>query len=713
MEAVQVDLDGFPYALLARTPTQKRGPGNPKSRKQNKPEFLDVLSAFDIETTRLVELEQSIMYIWQWAFYRPRPEPPEEPWFYVVVGRTWDEFLMFRQRLEYAMQGPRKREKKRKLCCWVHNLSFEFAYLRGIWWFAPEDVFAIKARKILRVDMENIEFRCSYLHCNMSLDEYLQKMGVEHKKIEGYAYDKIRYPWTELSSEEIAYCVHDVVGLVEALDVEMQHDGDNLYTIPPTSTGYVRRDAKRAMREVSRAYVQYQLPDYRTYELLREAFRGGDTHANRYFVGQTVFDVHSADRSSSYPDIVCNCKFPVSEFFFREGSMTFAEVMTNIVKRGKAAVMRVAISRLELADPFFPAPYLSTDKCRNVKTTYIEDGETRKLFSVDNGRILEAAYLETTVTDVDLRVIAREYKWKDIVFFDVAVARYGPLPQALKAETIKYYEAKTGLKNVPGQEVYYTKSKNKLNAIYGMMAQDPVKRGIIYTQDGTPDKYGELDYYPEDMSKPNEQLLEEHNKRAFLVYQWGCWITAWARYRLREAIWTVLEQGGEFLYCDTDSVKYLGTVDFGEYNRQRVQDSRKSGAHAADPSGEVHYMGVMEQEHDMLAFKTWGAKKYIYAEEKKGEPVLTSTIAGVAKSAGAEELCRAGGFAAFEPGFVFTSAGGLEAVYNDAVDMELDIEGHKLRITPNLNLRPSSYTLGLAGDFERLLQRYKNDFDYD
>ena len=703
-----VDPMSFPFVWYnALVGYQKRKQGNQGNKQQL--EYKDLVTAFDIETSRLPDIEQSVMYIWQWAFGDQ----------YCVVGRTWDEFLWFADKLSEHMTA------KQRLVVWVHNLSFEFAFLRGIHRFMPEDVFALKSRKILRADMGNFEFRCSYLHCNMSLDEYLKKMQVEHKKISGFDYGKIRYPWTELTAAEVEYCVHDVIGLVEALTVEMRHEGDNLYTIPATSTGYVRRDAKRAMRNVSYNLVHNQLPELDVFYMLREAFRGGDTHANRFFSGQIVNNVHSVDRSSSYPDIQCNCLFPMGPFYHVKGRQTFQQVMDLIVLREKAVIMRCAISGLHLLDAQYPAPYISRDKCRN-----IIGGQW------DNGRVLCAEYLETTLTDVDLRIVAREYGWSDIVFYDVAYSRYQPLPGALVAETIQYYKAKTELKGVAGEEVQYTKSKNKLNSIYGMMAQNPLRRKIVYTQDGKPDKYGTLDYYPEDDSLTDSEILDKHNKRAFLCYQWGCWVTAWARYRLRQGIWNVLEQGGEFLYCDTDSVKYIGDVSWDEFNHARIVDSMRSGAFAVDPAGITHYMGVFESEHDMTHFRTWGAKKYAFIElDKQGRAWLRTTIAGVGKYAGARELMRAGivvekkrlgrnlthkeirergallGLLQFKPGFVFREAGGLEAVYNDDVYMVIEREGHKLEITPNVTLRPGSYTLGLAGDYERLLLNYRNSID--
>lgn len=692
----------FPFAWWIGVGNQVRGPGNPKTK--SKIVYKDIVTAFDIETTRLEDIEQSVMYVWQWCFADA----------YTVVGRTWEEFVEFYNGLRRSMKD------NEYVVCFVHNLSFEFEYLRGIFSFETDNVFAVKPRKILKAIIANLEFRCSYLHSNMSLDEYLNKMGVAHRKLE-LDYSKRRFSWTQLTPDEIAYCVNDVQGLVEAITVEMDHDADNLYTLPLTSTGYVRRDIKRAMRDVSHNYIQGQLPDWEIFSMLRDAFRGGDCHANRFFTGQIVHCGHSADRSSSYPDIVCNCKFPISKFFKLKKSPSVDEVL-HLIDSGKALIMKVAFTNIELADPFWPMPYLSRDKCDNIM-----HGE------YDNGRILSADYLETTITDVDLKIILKEYTATDIVFISAAYARYGKLPLPLVRETIKYYRAKTELKGVEGQEVYYTKSKNKLNAIYGMMAQDPSKLKILYQQDGIVGENGEIQYYIDDDSKTKEQVLEESNRRAFEAYQWGVWVTAWARYRLHEAMWVISEQGGELLYCDTDSTKYLGFVDWTEYNRQRIADSIASGAYADDPAGNRHYMGVMEQEDDFSAFRTWGAKKYAYIVQKRGRPWLVLTLAGVAKKLGAHELIKAGvlaekkrlgrnlrraeikdrgaelGLQMFDIGFEFLEAGGLEAVYNDAPLMTYqDPEtGKHITITSNLNLRPSSYTLGLSSDYERLWRQVK------
>lgn len=655
---------------IANIQAQKRARGNPKTK--TKTVYKDVLCAFDIETSRLPDIEQAVMYVWMLHIHHH----------VTIVGRTWEQFHTLIQQINSELHDE-------TLCIFVHNLSYEFQFLQAVYKFTNDEVFAVASRKVLKCTMydRKIEFRCSYLHSNMSLDEYTKKMDVEHKKLSGeeFDYKEIRYPWTPLTEKQLQYCVHDVIGLCEAIEVEMKADGDNLYSFPLTSTGYVRRDAKRAMRQVNHNFVKNQLPNIEIYTLCREAFRGGDTHANRYYAGRILKDVKSADRSSSYPDVVCNCEFPVSEFF-HAGLLEFDELMHLITVRKKAVIMRISLSNLRLIDELWGAPYLSRDKCRRIE---------RGVY--DNGRILSADYLETTITDVDLKIILDQYSFDDLCAFDVAYARYGRLPDALIRETIAYYKAKTELKNVPGQEIYYMKSKNKLNSIYGMMAQDPVKQDVLF--DNCEWNTG---------NKPIEELLIKNNSKAFLCYQWGVWVTAWARYRLQEGIKLA---GDNFVYCDTDSVKYIGEIDWSAYNAERIKASKKSGAFATDPGGTIHYMGVYEDDGFYSEFKTLGAKKYAYTYEPDGKTYVT--IAGVTKRKGGVELDKYGGLKAFSPGFIFTEAGGTESVYNDHPEIGvIERDGHKILITPNVVIKDSTYTLGITAEYESLLKSSRLPLDF-
>ena len=680
----------YDFDAFCKIPILKRGKGNPAGKAKCK--YKDVVTAFDIETTNIDELEQAVMYIWQWQIGDT-----------TIIGRTWHEFLSFLRKLDFYLE-----QQDCTMVVYVHNLSFEFQFLSGLLDFKTEDVFAVDSRKVLKATYKHFEFRCSYLQTNMSLRAFCEKMGVKNYKLK-MDYRKKRYWYTELTDKEIAYCINDVRGLVEAITKEMERDGDNLYTIPLTSTGYARRDAKAAMRQVGRNNLAQLMPNYKVYELLRAAFRGGNTHANRYYTDRVLYadkvgPIKSADRSSSYPDVICNEKYPMSKFFFKE-SCTWEELEDLIFKKEKAVIVRCSISNLTLRDKYWPVPYIAKSKCSGVvKAIY------------DNGRILEAEYINDIVlTDIDLKIICDEYDC-EIYPREVAYARYGYLPEPLRKTVLSYYQAKTNLKDRASDsehdadfyELLYNKSKNLLNAQYGMMAQCPVKVSIKYTN--------EAELFEPDTDVTPEELLLQHNKRSYLAYQWGCWVTAWARWHLEQGIKLCHnpEHGSEFLYCDTDSCKYIGEVDWSGYNKDRQELSEKNGVYAKDTNGKVHYMGIFEPEDKLEAeaFKTMGAKKYAYITKKDHK--LHITIAGVNKKIGAIELNRAGGIEAMAEHLVFHYAGGLQAKYNDYPEVTswTTPDGVTLKITRNVCLLPNTKTLGIAAEYRELIS-VSNMFNID
>ena len=653
--------DNFDYTLISRAKNQRRRKGN-QGRRNNNRIYKDIICAFDIETTNDRETEQAFMYVWQFQFND-----------LTIMGRSWDEFITFVQRMSKELK------EHEYIVVFVHNLSFEFQFLRGVYTFDKDEVFAIDSRKVLKCEMfSHFELRCSYLQTNMSLAEFTHKMGVQDVKLSGedFDYSKARYPWTELTEAELQYCINDVKGLVEAMRIQMSLEHDSFYTLPLTSTGYVRRDVKAAMRHFNRQELKDMLPDYNVFCMLREAFRGGNTHANRYYSGVILNDVHSNDFASSYPNVQINCRFPMSPWL-REDGVDLDRCLLKIYKHKRACLMRVKLFNVRLKDPGWGAPYLAKAKCRNVK-----DCEN------DNGRVLSAEYLETTLTDIDFRIVLREYDFDWIEFIDFYHCRYGLLPKALRDTVLEYFRRKTELKGVEGQDLYYMKAKNKLNSVYGMSVQSPVKQSIDFVDDFI------------DRNDDETELLQAANKRAFQSYAWGVWTTAHARAELEDAIELC---GDRFVYCDTDSVKYIGYVDFDSFNAKKRRRSDTSGAVATDPSGEKHYLGVMEHDADYSEFITMGAKKYAY---RYPDGKLGITIAGVNKKAGAVELEAAGGLSAFREGFTFYKAGGTESIYNDhPVLTKLIREGKEIPITANLFIKDSTYTLGITAEYARILQR--------
>jgi len=643
------DWRSVPPDIVSSVPVLARKSG--KRVGKNRRRYLDIVCAFDIETTRLTD-DISFMYIWMVQIGQHA----------TVIGRTWPDFLAFCQHITDDLDDDIY------LVMYVHNLSFEFQFLSGVYGFKPDDVFCVDRRAPIRADMfEHIELRCSYRHSNMRLETFLDKLGVENLKLK-MDYEKKRYPWTELSQAELDYCINDVKGLVQAIIKEMEIDGDTLYTIPATSTGYVRRDVKAAMRRVRYWELKNMLPDWDTYNMLREAFRGGNTHANRYFARQILKEVNSVDMVSAYPGSQLIDRYPMGPFRIAK-NFTWKELEDLRKRRKKALLIRLEMWGLRLKDPFEGCPYISDSKCRYTKRV-----------SLDNGRILSADYLETTLTDVDLEIIEDQYTWDYVNIIYMEHARYGYLPEPLKDLIMEYFKAKTELE----KGILRDKIKNKFNAIYGMSAQNPVKDNIIYKGPGRYEYEG----------KPGELLLEEANKHAFFPYQWGVWCTANVRRRLWHAIREVERQGGEFIYCDTDSVKYTGDVDFSPVNDPIIEACEDGGYKAQDKKGKVHYIAMFESEGTYCEFATRGAKKYAYIKDEK----LTAVIAGVPNRededhiSGGQILAELGGLPAFlADEVVFANKNKIS--YNDHIRETMEIDGHRLHITPCVTISPTEYTL--------------------
>lgn len=655
-----------------------RKAGNQRTRVRR--QYKNVVCAFDTETSYIKEIDRAILYIWQFQLDGAM----------TIYGRTWKEFLDFYERVNAILSDGEY------IVVYVHNLSYEFQFMRSLFDIQSEDVFVVKSRRILKWTQGHFEFRCSYLQTNMSLNAFTHKFGVKHGKLDGAAFDysKRRFPDTPLTDLEFEYCFNDVIGLVEALKAEMARDGDNLYTIPLTSTGYVRRDIKAALRLWGRDRVQELLPAEDVYTLLREAFRGGNTHANRYFVKDVDFqlppieNVNSADRSSSYPDCQVNYKFPMSPFKRVMKDVAYSEVKEHYIhKRGYALIFRMEIDGLRLRDKFNPAPYISYNKARRVRGKIL-----------DNGRLLSADFCEITITDIDFKIIDKQYELSNhnVRIFDLYFARYDYLPAEMRNLVKHYYQQKTALKGIADQKLYYDKFKNLINACYGCSAQDPAKDSILYLQDGTIED--QEDIYSEEGKTISEILSEAHPT---MPYQWGVWTTARARELLQIMIDAVHESPHcEFVYTDTDSVKYIGDYDLEIINAGLRAVADQNGAYADDTKGHRHYMGVYEFEETYKRFETMGAKSYIY-EDHGGQ--LHITIAGVPKKAGAEELKRMGGFDAYKVGAVFHD-GITKTRYHDKRELTvIEIDGHRCELTSDLVITPTFHQIGFSKDYKILL----------
>lgn len=697
---------------IAALPLVKRKQGQRK--RKNERELLNMVTAFDIECSTIyiplddsAHSEHAFMYVWQWAFGRND----------VVIGRTWEEFLTFAERISAACDSYAKAQglsEKPLLVGYVHNLAYEWQFLAGVYHFAPEDTFFAKARKPLYCRMfDAVELRCSYKQSNMTLEKFAERMGTTVRKESGFEYDynKMRYPWTALTEFETRYIIADVVALVEAIENEMQKDGDNLRTIPLTSTGYVRRDCKKSIAHIRNFVIKPMLPTVDVYKQLRKAFRGGNTHANMRYVGQILENVESVDMVSCYPAQQLTKPFPMTPFKFLDAGADMKRVM-RFIARGYAVVALWRFWDLEVKPCGEPCPYISLAKTDSVD------------FECDNGRILKARYSEMTITEVDLQVILDTYSFSRIAVENVMVAKKAPLPAEYRAVIMQYYQYKTANKlaaeNDPDIEYLYHKIKNMLNGIYGMSAQDPIHQRVEFV-DGyfqTEKKSQRIarhvdisndevrEFIESDYNTP--EALADLGKAPF-PYQWGVYTTAYARQALQEGI---NRAGDRLVYVDTDSVKTLGHVDFTDINVSRETLAKDNGASAKDEKGNDRPVGVFEVDAVYVEFITQGSKRYAFTkkDKKTGEIKMGITVSGVTQTKNpqtgerycVEELQVLKNFA---PHMRWEKAGGTTAVYNDEDDFDYNTPDGAVRITRNVAIVDTTYEMKHPHDYADMLVR--------
>ena len=684
------------YAILSGcglVPKQKH-----KKRQQSKHELINAYCAFDIETSTIWRSKvkedydvHSFMYVWQFQI--------ED---YTVMGRTWEEYLEFLNVLHKALCRIRDENKlslNPLLIIWVHSLAYEFQYLSGIYPFRNDECFFRDVRKPIYCRMfDSFEYRCSYIQTNLSLAKLCKQTGVE-EKLSGqkFNYDKVRFPWTKLTDFEIEYCTRDVSSLVKAMRYRIERGGDTLATVPITSTGYVRRECKEALKD-QYLYLRDLKPAEKEYRLLRKAFRGGNTHANRYMVGKIIEDVYSYDISSSYPTQQLTKPFPIKPFKWLELSQAsaaarFKRVLT-FIGLGYAAVGTYQFKNIRLKYHRDPMPYISLSRCQALN------------FSIDNGRIMDAEFVEISLTEIDLKIIMDQYEFDSIDVNECMVAEKGPLPGPYREVIQEYYNKKTALKGDDSEDgkYMYMKSKNMLNSVYGMSATDPIHQEI---------KYDNGEFNRSSYETMSQDDIMKCLKNAAFPYQWGVYTTAYARKQLQDAIRLC---GDQLIYCDTDSVKTAGPVPIHRLNDKLRDAAMKNKAYADDMNGNRHYIGIFEDDGHYDQFITQGAKRYAYMVGDK----MGITVSGVVSSLVNEEtgipwaVEELKSLERFRPGMKWKKAGGTMAVYNDGDYFEYEDPktGNKILITKNVAIIPSTYVMTHSRDYRLLLNEIQLYGDY-
>lgn len=661
-----------------------------KDGKYKKNKYLNNIITFDIECTsawikdgEVIGYEKghdneywnnleplALCYIWQCSIDED-----------VYYGRYLEDFLKLLDDLPDDVH----------IICWVHNLSYEFMFLSNI--LTWDKVFARTAHKPIKASCSEyplIEFRCTYMLTRLSLASWGDQLGVA-KAVGDLDYDQVRTPLTELTPEELNYCKMDCLVVYAGIQdyvkrYKKQRD------IPLTQTGTVRKVVKDILtpdKFYMRKMKKLVPRSPKEYQRLQRIFAGGYTHANQMYSGKVVDEyIEHYDFASSYPTVMLCEKYPMSAWYYNG----INEIPDDSEFEDMAFIFYLEFQNIESIS--FNT-YIQSSKC------------TGSGFRYDNGRILSADTLEIYITEQDWITIRNNYRWDHLNVKRVWRCEKDYLPKAFLNYILDLYANKTTLKDVYGKEDLYLQSKQYINSLFGMMVTALIQAEVEYDHG----EWNIKELTENDVIKKLEKLSDFHDreKRYFLSYSWGCWVTAYARRNL----WKCIEAADhDVIYCDTDSIFVRGEQDYSWYNEEITDKIRKSceindldfeKTRPYTPKGKQKPLGIFEKEDNCLQFKTLGAKRYVERREKDKQ--LHLTVSGINK--GAVELLQ-DNIDNFADGFDFNMDADcvkkkLSTYLNDMPEVKYP-DGYISKYKYGINMRNVGYLLTITDEYKLLIK---------
>ena len=627
----------------------------------------------------------AIMYNWQFCVESGRTdfkEAKSEVEHQVIMGRTWDELLAFlsvlTKGIEFCSENRREASNYKRINAYVyvHNLGFEFAFIRNIF-----EVIMSKCGKNLRVFARdrrnpmrfivplngvNLIFMDSLCLVNKSLENWGKDENLEVQKIKepDDFYMPIRTPNTKLTDEELNYASNDVETMYYGI---RRFRGRFIYmhNIPITQTGIIRRRIRAEVSCVNKDWVRtcQEIERNMTVDLLKklyDCFAGGWVHSNKsktnYVFGINNYNVPvtCVDIRSSYPAVMTMFTVPTGSFVRCSMDDIRTIMQQNPVNRNRRFFIKFKAYNVKAA----------TDNTF-WSNSHIEDSSRHK---DDDGNLVSADYIVTTMTDLDFEIFCKAYRYSNIEFIEGYTAEASYFPKELIKFILKQYKNKTSLKGLKDKKSKYSEAKIIIDSIYGDFVLKRVADKPVFVGDFNDKKLLELrknGYIPMDVDittindnikngwlkipftdgsfqKLQQELLSDNT--LYKNFQCGCWVSAAARYNL----WSViLKLDKNVIYGDTDSIKGQFNSEqlevINEYNNE-VRNRYKAVVEYFNDdeitiddfepktqAGTVKELGFFDFEEPCVYFKTLGSKCYFSITKTSRGYEAHATVSGISK----------------------------------------------------------------------------------
>lgn len=493
------------------------------------------------------------------------------------------------------------------------------------------------------------------LYPNTKLAELAIQYNTSTKKIKEDAkfYERIRPIGHKLTAEESEYLKADCMVLGQALKIQLEkfgtvyrtraskafnffkgactdeagndnykqkYEGIQQWKVPSiagledykdATVRYLPRDVRAKINASGAKLVdafEYYIPDYYTWADIKQAYAGGISYVNPLYIEKSIYkNITTIDVNSMYPYCLRTFAIPFGRFQKIDGAPDFG-------KRG--GWIACAYVSFKLKNPYnLPCIQMKEKygrKWLSESTDYMRYGEEDK-------------YNEDVLffTSVDFETFNENYyftvhKWIYHYYFPNMSNMDG------KNFIDRFYQEKQNADNIMTRverekpdtyktDIEYMRAKLDRQEAKNIMTNAYGKHGtkyFLYSKDSVYDGADvPVRYVPEDKLQRDPQKDPSHYYCPYAAF-----VTAYARQMLVRT-WNAFE--GRAVYCDTDSIHFIGTPEDIPASIEHTIDKRKTGA-----------LGLWKVEGEFIKGRYIRAKTYI---EVTADGKTNITCAGATK----------------------------------------------------------------------------------
>ena len=541
----------------------------------------------------------------------------------IVYGRSISEladfFERFRQiilksrRSSYTMNFILYLQKAQDLFYFIYrNDKFDFDKNEVIYFNRSNEVFKFYFNKCFEV--RSLEMLTEY-----ELETYSDILENDFK-IDYFIENRIYGSKSFLSMVILNYyekktkVLHDFIKNFYFADY-VDRKGTSVANIPVTSTGDVKRilrkaHGKKAEYEINRDF-QFFCCGYNSSYKKDSIFDGisktGFTRYNDNFSNIDLENIESWDYDSFYPYLLLTKKFPceIQEEPFLEDAFFQKRYYDQIMKNEAAFFIEVTFKKI---------------KAVNMNLSFLSGKSKNYLYGKNvkkdaQGSLKSADVITYRMTGIDLQNVMKFYEVEEMRFNKVYSAHYAFLPLWYRRAVVALYVEKEKLKKYRHRskvdEEKYKQAKRRLNRLYGVLIESPDRFYKFIDSNG---------------NIKNSDALTNENDKSHYAYQWGIYVTAYARDIILR--WASFLKGN-FIYCDVDCIKF-------KYDKIALDLIERVNAETKKYIKKLTYyyhfnfegfedIGQLKNEGRSELFKVLGVKRY--AELKNGK--FKCTVSGL------------------------------------------------------------------------------------